>query len=128
MILIIGIILLIVGVAMTVIYIVHSRRPKAEAVIESVFYQRLKTDKTNELGERKHGKATYRVGAQTYEAAILVFKKTQAGDKIMITYKESNPQAARIYSPGKEIIAIISIYVVGIVLVCVSIFVKNQLG
>jgi hypothetical protein len=128
MLFIIGVILLVVAVAMTFIYIRHSRRPKAEATVESVFYKRLKSDKTNELGERKHGNISYRVGAQTYQVEILVFEKTKAGEQIMITYKENDPAVARLSNPGRELIAVIGCYIVGLLCIGISILVMDRMN
>lgn len=128
MIFIAGVILMIVAVVMAVILVVNSRRPKTEAKVVQIFYQHVKSDKERRFRQQKHAKVTYSIGGHTYESEILHWSKEAVGEQVVLTYHPEDHSKVRLYAPGREMRMVVILFLIGLSIVLLSLFVINTLA
>ena len=98
------------------------KRPKAEAYIHDITLEYYEKDK-QKIKKHPHGHIKYVYQSIAYKAVILLLKrKMEAGDKIMVSFKEESPEKPTMYAPRQELIAVIVLSAIGFILMGISIF------
>ncbi len=121
----IGIGFMIAGCIAAFMFIRKATRPKVNAQVIRIVMDYYEKD-TQRLKQHPHGFITYTVQNREYEAKILLMKrKVQEKDIIVVSYKEDNPEKPTMYAPKTEIITTILLFAIGSILTGVSLYLMD---
>lgn len=120
-----GVVFLIAALIALIILISKMRRPREEAHIQDIFLAYHKKDK-QQIKQHPHALVQFFYRSVEYKAKVHLLKKNcQIGDKIVVAFKEEQPENATMYAPKAEITVVIVLAAIGVSLIGVSIFVMN---